>query len=270
MKKYLVISVWSFFFFSIFIFIYSLTFSVSFERLVFLDVGQGDSILIESKNGNQLLLDSGRGKEVIPELREVMKYGDKHIDVIMASHFDADHIGGFEYILDSYDIGLVLINGAETTTKTASDFLSKAKSKNIPVKIVKSGEVIDLGNNVVLKILFPFTKENVEKGNEGSIVARVQMNKGSFLLTGDATQKVEAKLISKFKNDLQSDVLKLGHHGSKTSSSKDFLNYVKPKVAIISAGKNNQYGHPSKETIDRLKSLSIPFLSTITLGRIEF
>jgi len=270
MNRYLPTAVLSIFLFSITVFTYSLSISPTFGRVVFLDVGQGDSILIESSNGNQLLIDSGRGARVITELASILKYGDKKIDAILATHYDADHIGGFEKIIDGYAVDTLIVNGAETETKTAGDLIKKAKENGILIETVSRGNIIDLGEDTFVEILHPFNGKAVPKGNDGSIVAKVTTPYGTFILTGDAPQKVEKQLVALDREKLSSDILKLGHHGSKSSSSESFLKTVNPQAVVISAGENNQYGHPNKEVLDILSKLKIPYLATYIEGSIEF
>ena len=250
-------------------FVYSLGIHPQTAKVFFLDVGQGDSILIESANGNQVLLDSGRGSKVLDELGAVMSFGDKHIDMIMASHYDSDHIGGFSSVLSEYSVDTLVVNGAEAKTKIALALLQKAQLHEVSMLTAQRGMKITLGSDVYLEILYP-DRTPVPAGNEGSIVAQVHTPQGVFMLTGDATEKVE-RIVERLDGEkLQSDVLKLGHHGSKTSSSLVFLRMVQPALAVISAGLDNQYGHPHPDVLERLRSLGISFLATYRDGRIVF
>lgn len=255
--------------FSFIVFVYSLTLHPTFAKVSFLDIGQGDAILIDAGNGNQLLVDSGRSSGIISELGSEMKFGDNTIEVIMATHYDADHIGGFDDVMKNYSVDTLLINDAPAKTKTALTLLEMAKEKNVDIKTIKRGGMINLGNGVITRILFPFSS-GAPTGNDGSIVAKIYVGGKTFLLTGDAPQKVEKQLVTKDGSLLQSNVLKLGHHGSRSASSEIFLKTVNPDVAIISAGLNNQYGHPHKEVLDLLNKLHIPYLATYRDGRLEF
>lgn len=268
MSKYLPFTVFVFTIIGFVLFIYSLSLHPTFASVTFLDVGQGDAILIESSNGNQMLVDSGRSKEIISELGSVMQYGDKHIDVLLASHYDADHIGGFDDVLDSYSADTLLVNGASPTTQTARRLLEMAEGKNMSTQIAHRGTVINLGGGVIAWVLYPTA--NPKTGNDGSIVMKVYTPGKTFMFTGDASQKIENMIVGLEGDRLQSDVLKLGHHGSKTSSSYGFLRAVDPDIAVISAGENNQYGHPHPDVMAKVEELGIPYLATYRDGRIEF
>lgn len=267
MNRYLPFTVFVFTIIGFVLFIYSLSLHPTFASVTFLDIGQGDAILIESSNGNQMLVDSGRSNQIMSELGAVMAYGDKHIDVLLASHYDADHIGGFDDVLSSYSADTLLVNGAEPTTKTAKRLLEIAGEENMSVQIARRGTIINLGGGVLARVLYPIS--NPAKGNDGSIIMKVYTPGKTFMLTGDAPQKTENIVVELEGDRLQSDVLKIGHHGSKTSSSNLFLKAVNPEVTIISAGLDNQYGHPHPNVMARIKALGVPFLATYRDGRIE-
>ena len=247
-----------FLFFSITVCIYSFSLHPPESKVSFLDIGQGDAILIDAGNGNQMLVDSGRNEKILEELGEKMEYGDKTIEVIMATHFDLDHIGGFEDVLENFHIETLLVNGSDPSSKTSQRFLEDIKEKEIKTQVVSAGSIINMGNGVFAKILFPFWTSDVQNGNEGSISMKLFTPKGTIMLTGDASSKIEYKLVSKYGESLKSDVLKLGHHGSKTSTSRAFLEMVDPEIVVVSAGEDNQYGHPHSSVMDRVIDLNIP------------
>ncbi len=237
--------------------------------VAFLDIGQGDAIFIEAPNGNQILIDGGRNKKVLEELGKIMPFYDRSIDAIIATHPDADHIGGLPEVINNFDVGVVMEPGVKSGTNTYKEFKRVVGEKNIQTVLARRGMRINLDENVYLEILFP--NQNVEDWdtNEASIVARLIYGENSFLFTADSPQKIENYLASIYQDDLKIDVLKVGHHGSKTSSSEIFLGYTDPDYAIISAGKSNSYGHPHKEVMDRLESFSIPVFRTDELGTIK-
>ena len=245
----------------------------NYLKVVFLDVGQGDSIYIEAPNGKQMLIDAGPDAKVLSSLSKVMPFADRSIDVIVATHPDSDHIGGFPIILDNYKVGSIIENGATTNSEvysTMEELITKDKINKI---IAHRGMriMLDDKDNIYFDILFPDRDVSNIDTNDGSIVGKLVYGADSFMLTGDADLYTENQIEwNENADELHSNVLKLGHHGSKTSSSILWLEKVKPDIAIVSAGKNNKYGHPSPETIDRLNLLHIPYLNTADHGNIIF
>lgn len=242
------------------------TFSISF-----LDVGQGDSILIQASNGRQLLIDGGRDKKVLGKLKEVLPIGDTGIDVALGTHPDADHIGGLVDVLNNYKVGAILEPGAYSKSKIYATFQKLIKEKEIPHILARSGMNIVLGkeNRIIFKVLFPDQDVSRLETNEASIVGILETPYGKVLLTGDSPISKELYLINKDGDNLRADILKLGHHGSRTSTSMEYLKTVQPKLAIISAGLDNSYGHPHKEVTDRLHYFKIPYMETSKEGTIK-
>ena len=241
--------------------------------VAFLDVGQGDAIFIEAPNGHQMLIDGGANGRILEALGEVMPFGDRSIDVVMATHTDADHIGGLPSVLSNYDVGYVIENGSSSNTKIYQSFEKMIKDYNVEKVIAQRGTKIflDEEKNISFDIIFPDRYISGFESNDGSIVGKISYGAHSFMLTGDATKYTEL-LIMRNENPetLHSTVLKLGHHGSHTSSSEKWLRSVSPDIAIISAGKNNRYGHPHEDVLARLRSLAIPYLATYDEGNIIF
>jgi len=251
--------------------LYSYTHKSNELKIAYLDVGQGDAIYIEAPNGKQMLIDSGAGPIVLSKLSEVMPYGDRSIDILLATHADADHIGGFPSVLDNYSVDMVFENGAEGATKIYSNFENKIAEHKIKKLIAFRGTRITLDpeRNIYFDILFPDRDVSGFESNDGSIVGRLVYSGKSFMMMGDASKYTE--LLIKQNNsleDLKSTVLKIGHHGSRSSSGELWLESVVPSLVIISAGLDNRYGHPSKEVLDRLNKLKIPYLSTMGKGSI--
>ncbi|MCX6754489.1 MAG: MBL fold metallo-hydrolase [Candidatus Nomurabacteria bacterium] len=242
-------------------------------KVVFLDVGQGDAIYIEAPNGKQVLVDGGPDSKLLSSLSKVMPFADRSIDMIIATHGDMDHIGGFPLLLDSYKVASIIENGNISNTKIFSSLENKIIKNKINKIIAHRGMhiILDEKNNIYIDILYPDRDISKLESNDGSIVGKLVYGNNSFMLTGDASLYVE-NLIEWNESDatIHSDVLKLGHHGAKTASSILWLEKVNPKVAIVSAGKNNKYGHPSEETLNRLSSLKIPFMNTSEIGNILF
>ncbi len=244
--------------------------------VAFLNIGQGDSIFIESPSGNQMLVDGGPGKSVLRELGAVMPFYDRTIDAIIATHPDADHVTGLIDVLDNYEVGLALEPGVEGTTETYKTLEEKIAIEPGLTKILaRRGMVVDLGGGVKLQILFPDRDVSGWETNDASIVARLVYGQNEFLFTADSPQKMEKYLISiqpqgDALGKLESDVLKPGHHGSKTSTAPEYVAAVKPQYAVISAGLNNKYGHPHQITLDTLEKAGVKILRTDTDGRIVF
>lgn len=237
----------------------------------FLDVGQGDAIFIETPNHNQALIDGGSGSAVLAQLGKVMPYYDKEIDLLVLTHPDADHLGGLIEVLKRYEVGKILTTGVKTDTNGFQAWQDLIKNKNIPVQIAEFGQVVNLSSDVNLYILSPFENlegKNVKDLNNTSIVSRLVYGELEILLTGDAEKKLEGELMAK-KVNLKSDILKVGHHGSKSSTGENFLEEIKPKKAVIQVGENNRYKHPSKEILDGLDLKGVKIYRTDENGDIE-
>ena len=241
----------------------------SYVKVSFLNIGQGDSILIRATNGNDILIDGGPNKKVLSELGKELPIFDKDIDIMIESHPDKDHIGGLPEVVSRYKVGVFLEPGVESENSVDDELRKRIEEKNIPRFLARSGQIIDMGDGSYLKILFPDRDVSSFETNDASIVAEYIYGETCFLLTGDSPSKIEEYLVSKYKDELKCDVLKAGHHGSRTSTSDVYLEAVKPSLAIISAGKGNSYGHPHKETLERLVSHSVKVISTIDLGTIK-
>lgn len=243
--------------------------------VTFLDIGQGDSIFIQSPTGVQMLIDGGPpGGGVLARLSERMGFFDRSIDIVLATHPDQDHIGGLPLVLERYDISEILMTENKSITSADKAFADAAKSEvqaeDARIVYVRRGMQFDLGGGALLTILFPDRDPTFLESNTSSIVARLTYGESEFLFTGDSPQAIEKYLVSLDGNKLQSDVLKVGHHGSRTSSSQVFLDAVYPKYAVISAGKNNTYGHPHMEVMDALRAMDVQTENTATQGSITF
>lgn len=242
-------------------------------KVVFLDVGQGDAVYIEAPNGKQVLIDSGPDAKLLSSLAKVMPFADRSIDMIIATHPDMDHIGGFPLLIDNYKVTSIIENGTISSSEVFSSLEEKILKNKINKIIARRGMhiILDDKKNIYLDILFPDRDVSNFDSNDASIVSKLVYGDNSFLITGDASLYTENLIEwNEKESTLHSDVLKLAHHGARSSSSLLWLEKVNPSVAIISAGKNNSYGHPHKELLDRLLSLHIPFLSTMEKGNIIF
>lgn len=245
-------------------------------HVYFLDIGQGDSIFIDSPSHGRILLDGGPNKRVLTELGRILPFNDKRIDVVIESHPDKDHIGGLPEVINRFDVKAFMEPGVESPNTVDDAIKKEIKDKNIPDILARRGMVVDFGDGVKLEILFPNQDVSKWETNDASIVAKLIYGDKSFLLTGDSTIKAENLLMSLDKDVLKSTVLKAGHHGSHTSTSLLYAQVVAPEYAVISVGKDNQYGHPHKETIDTLNKIGAKIVSTedtpytTGLGTIEF
>jgi len=234
-----------------------------------LDIGQGDALYIESPTGTQILFDGGPPRKIISELSRVMSPFDRSIDAIIITNPDADHISGFLDVLQNYQVGSVFEPGTFNDSKTFQNLKQEIKNKNIPDILARQGMRLDLGGGAVVDILFPDRNVSDWTPNDGSVVAKLSYGETSVMLTGDATAKTEGIILSEFTDEsLRSTVLKVGHHGSRTSSSEDFVKVVAPQYATISDGQDNKYGHPHQETLDTLGKYGAKIFRTDLLGTI--
>lgn len=241
-------------------------------RVSFLDVGQGDSIFIEGPTGIQMLIDGGRDHSVLRELPKHMSFFDRSIDVVVATHPDADHIGGLPEVFERYTVHTYLSSGVENTTMPTA-VLAHAVSvePSLTSILARRGMRIDLGRGAYGEILYPDRDVEGVETNTASIVMRVVYGESEFMLTGDAPSEIESWIISSHERDkLLSDVLKAGHHGSRHSTSEVWLSAVSPEYVVISAGKDNSYGHPHEEVLSRVAAIGATLLSTIDSGTISF
>lgn len=239
----------------------------------FLDVGQGDSIFIDAPNGNQILLDGGPDKKVLRELSGVMPFYDREIDLLAFSHPHMDHITGLIDVLNRYSVAGFLSSGTKTQTPEYFAFrkyLEAQPPSEIKEIIAERGMTVDLGDDVYLDVLLPVGDATNLEPHDGMMVTRLRYGNTAILFTGDMEQGLENYLVSLDGTKLKSDILKVGHHGSKTSTYESLLGNVSPKYAVISDGKNNSYHHPNPETLKRLTDFGIPILRTDESGTITF
>lgn len=231
----------------------------------FIDVGQGDSIFIEAPNGKTMLIDGGvkgAGKEIVAYLKA---QGVNRLDYVVATHPDADHIGGLISVLNSISIKEFIDSGKVHTSQTYEEMLSLIQAKNIKFTIPEAGDEFQLEDNLTVEVLA--ADETASDNNDASIVLRAEYQNISFLLMGDADHGVEQELLQN-GTDVQATILKAGHHGSNTSSSPKFIEAVSPLATILSYGQDNKYGHPHAEVIDILQNVNSEIYSTAEAGTI--
>ncbi len=236
----------------------------------FLNIGQGDAIFIETPDGIQMLVDGGPDATVLRELGAVMDPFDRSIDVVVATHPDLDHIGGLTDVLARYNVSHILMTENEHDTPAAAAFNAAVTEEAAPVTFADAGQQFLLGAHTEVLIFSPQGDERLWESNTASIVMQIRYGSTSVMLTGDAPAEIENYLVDVYGDELRSDVLKLGHHGSKTSTSDLFLDAVKPQYAVVSAGIGNRYGHPHQEVMQRVFARTIQSFHTGTDDRVTF
>lgn len=237
--------------------------------VAFLDVGQGDAILIESPAGRQMLVDGGRDRSVLRELGRELGPFDRSLDMIVATHPDADHIGGLPAVFAQYDVAHYLSPGIESDTNPSRALLAATeRERSLAPGLARRGMRILLGGDAYADILFPDRDVSEIETNTGSVIMRVVYGETAFLLSGDAPESVENYLVSLDEPGLESEVLKAGHHGSRTSTGEALLAAANPALVVISAGKDNSYGHPHEETLQRIGASGAAVASTMGEGAV--
>lgn len=239
-------------------------------HVIFLNVGQGDAILIQ-KDRRQILIDGGNGRDILNRLGETMPLFDKSIDLVVATHPDEDHMGGLVKVLENYQIGEIMETGIACEKDMCKKMDELISQKHIPVLNAVAGDEIKIANDIDMFVLYPF--ENIagkefKETNDSSIVMKADIAGKKYLFTGDAQDKTEKALMAANFN-LHAGLLKVGHHGSKHSTSAAFLQEVMPEEAVISVGEN-KYGHPTQEVLTRLQNMNIKILRTDQAGSIRF
>jgi competence protein ComEC len=240
----------------------------------FLNIGQGDAIFVETP-ATRALIDAGPDESVLDELSAIMPLLGRHIYLVLASHSDADHIGGFPGVLSRYEYGIFAATGAPKTTAIRGEIDVMTASSTKWNLAAGDRVILDPYNNVFADVLWPpaaAVAAASSDDNELSLVLKLHYGSSSVLLTGDAGIPTEKELIRCFGASLASTILKVGHHGSDSSTSADFVAAVSPVVAVISAGEGNKYGHPHQSVIDTLSQALNPENIHITKdeGRVTF
>lgn len=236
----------------------------------FLDVGQGDSIHVMTPDGFELLIDGGSGAAVLRELAAGRSFFDRSIDMVIATHPDTDHIGGLVDVLERYKVDWLIETAAESSSPAATAFDLVARAEGAQIINAEAGQVFQLGASTTIRIFSPQGDTTNWESNNASVIVQVVYGDIEFMLTGDAPSSIEEYVVGEYGSALLSDVLKLGHHGSNTSSSNSFLDTVKPKYGVVSAGKNNRYGHPHQDVVSRVREKGIEMVSTADSGTITF
>lgn len=238
-----------------------------------LGVGQGDAILLEAPGGNQVLVDGGPDRTVLARLGEILPFWDRSLDLMVLTHPHADHISGLLEVLQHYRVGMVLESGLAHTIAEYAEWESELSRRRIPRIVARRGQAVELGGGAELIVLAPARSwagvpppRNI---HAAAVVAAFSFASSTALLTADAELPLERELIASGV-PLQAELLKVGHHGSKTSSSAAFLAAVRPRLAAISAGRRNRYGHPHPEALARLAAAGARVLRTDRDGTLTF
>ncbi len=229
-------------------------------RVSFLNIGQGDSIFIFTPSYHTILIDGGPDDRVLSELGEVLPFFERTLDLVVLTHPHADHINGLISVIERYDVRNILMTGVSYESRLYQEFLDRIRTQHIPLYIAKADLDFSFQNEVFFDILYPFKSiagETIAEINNSSIVMNVRYQNRSIFLSGDAEIEVENLLLNDYHGRLDADILKVGHHGSKSSSSSDFLQAISPEYAVIQAGFGNRYHHPHTETLDRFASMGI-------------
>ncbi len=244
--------------------------SKNFE-ISFFDVQLGDAIFIKSPNGHNIIIDGGTDSAIIEKIMRNKSFFDRKIDAIILTHPDSDHLFGAYYALDNFKVNKVFITGVKTNNKIFYDFLKLAKNKNTELVFLDGSQDFKT-KNIYFNVLLPIESiknKEINNTNNTSIVLRVNVFNKNILLTGDIEKKIE-KLLTLSDEKLKSDLLKLSHHGSSSSSDPDFISTVNPKFAIITASEDNPYYHPHKKTLNTLKNFDVQFWQTGLSGDIKY
>lgn len=240
-------------------------------KVVFFDVGQGDSIFIETPKGTQVLIDGGPNSKVLEKLNEQLPFFDRSLDLVILTHPDADHLAGLVEVLKSYKADFVAWTGVGSSRPEFQEFLAEINQGNAQKLFLAEGEKIIIGKDVYFEVLAPlenFQGREVSDFNSSSLILKMVYGKSTFLFTGDSPQSIEWQLVDSGK-DISSQVLKVSHHGSDTATSDIFLQKVDPEIAVISAGAKNRYGHPAAEILERLEKYGIKTMRTDQQGNIK-
>ena len=235
------------------------------------DVGQGDALLLQTPSGKQIVVDGGPDQKLLSHLTRVMPALDRTIDLVILSHPNTDHLTALPALLTKYEVGAVLLVGTVFDLPTYHKLLTIIDEKKIPVILPDPTVDIDLGDGVTLDIIWPRPSDvgkRPENENNASVVLRVLYKDHSILLTGDIEADAEMEIL-KSGVQLTSTILKSPHHGSKSSSTEGLLRAVNPTLALISAGRGNQFGHPHQEVLDRYIAFGMNTFSTAEQGSIH-
>lgn len=248
-------------------------FAVSWHQLprgvdvFFLNVGQGDATLIQARDGTTVLIDGGPDRKVVEEVGRAMPWFDHRIEYLVLTHPEADHVAGFVDIVERYAVDHIVWTRVAHTHPAYIELQRLVKERGIEEIVVDRPQPISFGSlsgDILSPLVAP---EKTTKMNDTSIVLRMNIRGSTFVFTGDITADIERALVAVY--DMKSDVLKVAHHGSRTSSSQEFIDEVHPRIAVIEVGKDNTYGHPTREALQRLESSGARIFRTDRDGAVK-
>ncbi len=242
-------------------------------EIVFLDVGQGDAVLIKTGGGKNILIDGGPDKSVVYGLGRHLAFYERTIDLVVLTHPDSDHVVGLVEVLKRYQVKQILLTVKQSTAPEYPAWRRAVENEGAKVILAQAGQVFDFDPETRMTVLYPFDEAGLNDlpPNDTSVVTRLEHGDNSWLLTGDLPEEIEEKILARLNGNtdiLQVDVLKVGHHGSKYSSRVDFLRAVQPEMAVISVGEKNRFNHPAYAALDRLRRIGAQILRTDQLGDI--
>lgn len=242
-------------------------------KVTYLDVGQADSILIQIPNGKNLLIDAGNNEDADFIISYLKSLGIRRLDTVIGTHPHEDHIGSLDKVIQTFEIGEVLMPKVTSNTQTFKEVLMAIQDKGLTIREAKAGLKLDLGEKtntagtqLIAEVIAPQSSKYVDMNNY-SIVLRLVYGQTAFLFTGDAEDISEREMLSS-SYSLKADVLKIGHHGSASSTTQEFLQRVSPKYAVIQVGRDNTYGHPAVTLLNRLEKMGIEVHRTDISGTI--
>lgn len=245
--------------------------SVGLLTLNMFDVGQGDGIMIQTPYDQQILVDAGPGRQMEGKVSSEMPLFDRTIETVIISHPHADHVNGLFDILKHFKVERVVWSGVAYNSKIYDTLRDEVKKRGIAIQIVRDGDTLEFGPDMRIEIIAPVGDvigKEFKDVHEGTVVGRLVYKNTEVLLTGDVNEEIEEAILAKHR-PIESDILKVSHHGSRYSTSEAFLDKVHPEYAIISVGKDNRYGHPHVELLDRLELRAIPTYRTDQQGDIR-
>ncbi len=235
-------------------------------EISYLDVGQGDSAYIRV-NEIDILIDAGPKSDADKLMKQLEEKNIDDFEIVIATHPHEDHIGGMTRVFEKYDIESFYMPKVTNTTKTFENMMKAVSNEGLKAKTIKEGTSFDLGEGANFVAYSP-TKDSYDDFNDYSPIMKLTYGNKSFIFTGDAEKAVEEEVVKKYSNELKADVIKFGHHGSSTSSTKNFIEAISPQYGIISCGVDNSYGHPHRETVDIINTMGIEAYRTDTQGQI--
>ena len=241
-------------------------------RVSIYDIGQGDSIFVESYHGSQVLIDGGPDNTILSKLGRDMPFYDRTIDLVILTHPHADHVSGLVEVLRRYQVKHILFTNVDYNTQVYQTFRKQIAELDIPATVARAGQQIYLDDATIISVVHPLAslaEKTIKDVNESSVVSRLSFGKIDFLLTGDASVANESAIIAG-GYAIDAEVLKVGHQGSRTSTDPQFLQAVSPDFAVISVGEDNRYGHPHEEVVNRLEESGLTLLRTDQSGDVLF